>query len=181
MHRIGWVTGDEVYGGNPKLRSAPEERGVSYVLAVACTAEVATKAGMFRAAPAAELPKHTWQKLSDGRGTKGHRFYLWAVIDLAEAAPGHRQLLIQRNRTTGELAYYRRHSARPVPLSTPGRIANSRWRVEATLQAEKRLAGLDEYRVRCYPSAGSPLRCRPTPSSPLLTPTNTHTGQDPTT
>jgi hypothetical protein len=21
-HRIGWVTGDEVYGGNPKLRAA---------------------------------------------------------------------------------------------------------------------------------------------------------------
>ena len=27
-HRVGWVAGDEVYGGNPKLRSALEERGV---------------------------------------------------------------------------------------------------------------------------------------------------------
>lgn len=25
-HRVGWVAGDEVYGGNPKLRSALEER-----------------------------------------------------------------------------------------------------------------------------------------------------------
>lgn len=26
-HHVGWVAGDEVYGGNPKLRSALEERG----------------------------------------------------------------------------------------------------------------------------------------------------------
>lgn len=38
-HRVGWVAGDEVYGGNPKLRSALEERGVGYVLAVACSHE----------------------------------------------------------------------------------------------------------------------------------------------
>jgi hypothetical protein len=27
-HRAGWVAADEVYGGNPKLRSALEERQV---------------------------------------------------------------------------------------------------------------------------------------------------------
>lgn len=36
-HRVGWVAGDEVYGGNPRLRAALEERGVGYVLAVACS------------------------------------------------------------------------------------------------------------------------------------------------
>ncbi len=34
-HRVDWVTGDEVYGSNPKPRSALEERGMGYVLAVA--------------------------------------------------------------------------------------------------------------------------------------------------
>lgn len=48
-HHVGWVTGDEVYGGNPKLRTALEERGIGYVLAVACSSEVATGAGTFRA------------------------------------------------------------------------------------------------------------------------------------
>jgi hypothetical protein len=43
------VTGDEVYGGNSKLRMALEERGIGYVLAVAWSAEVATGAGTFRA------------------------------------------------------------------------------------------------------------------------------------
>lgn len=32
----------------------------------------------------------------------------WAVIDLTDPRPGSRQLLIRRNRSTGELAYYRR-------------------------------------------------------------------------
>lgn len=35
-----WVTGDEVYGQDPQLRSALEARGVGYVLAVACTTRV---------------------------------------------------------------------------------------------------------------------------------------------
>ncbi|GAA2924252.1 hypothetical protein GCM10010518_08880 [Kitasatospora cinereorecta] len=52
-HRIGWVTGDEVYGGNPKLRVALGKRGPGHVLAVASSAEVATGAGTLRAdAPA---------------------------------------------------------------------------------------------------------------------------------
>lgn len=47
-HRVGRVNGDEVYGGNPKLRAALEEREIGYVLAVACSAEVPTGAGIFR-------------------------------------------------------------------------------------------------------------------------------------
>ncbi|MBT2444570.1 IS701 family transposase [Streptomyces sp. ISL-36] len=152
-HHVGWVTGDEVYGGNPKLRTALEERGIGYVLAVACSAEVSTAAGKFRAdALAAKVPKRAWQKLSAGRGAKGHRFYDWAVIDLTEAAPGKRQLLVRRNRTTGELAYYRCHSAELVPVSVLVKAAGSRWRVEETFQTEKGLAGLDEHQVRRYSS-----------------------------
>ncbi|MET8957810.1 IS701 family transposase [Streptomyces sp. NPDC004393] len=152
-HRVGWVTGDEVYGGNPKLRSALEERGVGYVLAVACSHEVAASAGKFRAdALAAKVPKRAWQKLSAGAGAKGHRFYDWAVVDLAEPRSGSHQLLVRRNRTTGELAYYRCWSPAPVPLATLVRVAGSRWRVEETFQSGKGLAGLDEHQVRRFTS-----------------------------
>lgn len=48
-HPVDWVTGDEVYGGNPRLRIALEERGVGFVLAVASSAGVITGAGKFRA------------------------------------------------------------------------------------------------------------------------------------
>jgi SRSO17 transposase len=152
-HRASWVAGDEVYGGNPRLRAALEERGCGYVLAVARTHEVPTQAGKFRAeALAKEVPKRAWQKLSAGAGAKGHRFYDWAVIDLAHPGPGVHQLLIRRNRSTGELAFYRCYSPAPVPLSTLVRVAGSRWRVEETFQSGKGLAGLDEHQVRRFGS-----------------------------
>lgn len=47
-HHVGWVAGDEVYGGNPKLRAALEGRGIGYVLAVACSAEVTAGTRRFR-------------------------------------------------------------------------------------------------------------------------------------
>lgn len=57
-HRADWVAGDEVYGGNPKLRFALQKRGVACVLAMACSHEVTTAAGKFRAdALAAMVPK----------------------------------------------------------------------------------------------------------------------------
>lgn len=89
------------------------------------------------------MPKRDWPKLpagaGAGAGAKGHRFYDWAVIDLTDAGPGSRQLLIRRNRSTGELAYYRRYSPEPVPLTTLVRVAGS-------------LAALDEHQVRRYAS-----------------------------
>jgi SRSO17 transposase len=71
-HHASWVAGDEVYGGNPKLRTALEERGTGYVLAVACSHEVTTGAGKFRAdILAKKMPKRAWQKISAGPGPRG--------------------------------------------------------------------------------------------------------------
>jgi hypothetical protein len=71
-HHVGWVTGDEVYGGNPRLRAALEERGSGYVLAVACSAEVPTGAGKFRAdALVQKVPRRAWPKLSAGARREG--------------------------------------------------------------------------------------------------------------
>lgn len=73
----------------------------------------------------------------------------WAAVDLIPAhSAGTRQLLIRRNRTTGEVAYYRCFSPRPVPLPALVRVAGTRWRTEETVQAGKGLAGLDEHQVR---------------------------------
>jgi len=43
------VAGDEVYGGDPKLRESLEDRGIGYVLAVACGHNVRTHVGKIRA------------------------------------------------------------------------------------------------------------------------------------
>ncbi|MGA5318755.1 IS701 family transposase [Streptomyces pseudogriseolus] len=152
-HRATWVTGYEVYGGNPKLRTTLEERATGYVLAVACSHEVTTGAGKRRADTLVKkLPERAWQRLSAGAGAKGHPSYDWAVIDLTDPRPTAHQLLIRRNRSTSELAYYRCFSPAPVPLATLVRVAGSRWRVEEFFQAGKGLAALDQHRVRRYPS-----------------------------
>jgi hypothetical protein len=78
-----WVTGDEVYGADPRLRAELEGRGIGYVLAIGCDRRVTTGAGTFRPDElAARLPKHVWQRLSAGTGAQGHRFYDWALVDI---------------------------------------------------------------------------------------------------
>jgi SRSO17 transposase len=148
-----WVAGDEVYGGNPHLRTALEGREVGYVLAVACDHQITTRGGKFRAdALVKKLPKRAWQKFSVGAGAKGHRFYDWALADIADDRPGHRHLLVRRNRSTGELAFYRCYSPTRVPLSTLVKVAGRRWTIEETFQSGKGLAGLDEHQVRRWTS-----------------------------
>jgi hypothetical protein len=61
-------------------------------------------------------------------------------------------LLIRRNNTTGELAYYRCCAPAPVSLATLVRVAGRRWTVEESFQAGKGLAGLDQYQVRRWNS-----------------------------
>ncbi|MFJ4649353.1 IS701 family transposase [Streptomyces bobili] len=146
-----WVAGDEVYGDNPHLRSALEARPIGYVLAVSSTHQVTTPAGKFQArALVPRIPRRAWQRLSAGAGAKGERYYDWAQLDITrpEERPGHWWLLIRRNRRSGELAFYRCFSPRPVPVSELARVAGRRWTVEETFQASKGLAGLDEHQVR---------------------------------
>ncbi|CAM5554453.1 Transposase IS701-like DDE domain-containing protein OS=Kitasatospora aureofaciens OX=1894 GN=GCM10010502_65680 PE=4 SV=1 [Kitasatospora aureofaciens] len=150
-----WVTGDEVYGGDPRLSAELERRQIGYVLAVSRKRAIATRAGVFRAGVLAHgLPKRAWQRLSAGAGAKGHRMYDWAQVDIDSqpSSTGHRWLLIRRNRRTGELAFYRGYSPRPVALTMLVEVAGRRWTVEEAFQAAKGLAGLDEHQVRRWTS-----------------------------
>jgi len=151
-----WVAADEVYGGNPTLRGDLEKRQIGYVLAVACDHRVATATGTYRADElVTRLPKRAWQRLSAGKGAKGHRFYDWAWISLAsgdDEPAGHRWLLIRRNRRTGELAYYRCYAPEKVPLATLVRVAGRRWTVEESFQTSKGQTGLDEHQCRTWTS-----------------------------
>lgn len=148
-----WVAGDEVYGANTALREALERRGIGYVLAVACDHRAPTGIGPVRCdALAAMLPKRAWQRMSAGGGAKGQRYYDWAVTDLPVQRPGTYQVLMRRNRRTGELAFYRCFAPGAVPLRTLVRVAGRRWAVEETFQAAKGLTGLDEHQVRRWTS-----------------------------
>ncbi|MEV8629092.1 IS701 family transposase [Streptomyces sp. NPDC051079] len=150
-----WVAGDEVYGDNPHLRTALEHRRTGYVLAVSSTHPVITPAGKFQAKTlAARIPKRAWQRLSTGAGAKGERYYDWAQIDIHGPIGrlGEWCLLVRRNRRTGELAFYRCFSPRPVPMSELVRVAGRRWTIEETFQAGKGLTGLDEHQIRRWTS-----------------------------
>lgn len=77
-------------------------------------------------------PGGAWQRLPAGSGAKGPRIYDWALIDIDEHGdePRHRWLMVRRNPTTGELAYYRCYSPEPVPLSMLVKVAGRWWTVE---------------------------------------------------
>jgi SRSO17 transposase len=151
---FSWVAGDEVYGGNPKLRARLQEHGIPYVMATACSDIVPTAAGGMRADEAAGLvPKDGWQRLSCADGSKGPRLYDWALIATAEG-PGH-HLLVRRSLQPGEkgqleLAFFRCWSPRPVTLPELAAVAGARWGIEDCFAEAKGEAGLDHYQVRRY-------------------------------
>jgi hypothetical protein len=119
-HTAGWVTGDEVYGGNQALLSVIAMHGTGYVMAVSCRTEVHTPGGKFRVdLLMRKVPRRGWQQLSAGAGAKGPRRYDWAAVDLIPThSAGTCQLLIRRNRTTGLLPLFQpaaSSAARPGP------------------------------------------------------------------
>ncbi|MDQ2876948.1 MAG: IS701 family transposase [Actinomycetota bacterium] len=150
---FSWVAGDEVYGGNPKLRAWLEEQQIAHVMAVKCSEMITVPAGARRADELAALvPKAAWQRLSCADGSKGPRLYDWALIEAAGA--GH-HLLARRSLHPGEkgqleLAFFRCWSPRPVTLAELVAVAGARWGVEDCFAEAKNETGLDHYQVRKY-------------------------------
>lgn len=157
-----WVTGDEVYGGDRRLRMLLEQRGQPFVLTVRSneplfyfglqgTAEPRAKA------IAASLPAEAWHVLSAGDGSKGPREYRWAWTDLARLGwRGWRHTLLVRERLTPnargefERAYYVVFAPAAATLEEVVRVAGTRWAIEQSFETAKQEVGLDEYEVRKY-------------------------------
>lgn len=151
-----WVAGDEVYGADPRLRATVRDLGLGYVLQVAANRRVPTRAGAIRVdVLAAMIPPRAWQTWSAGTGSKGHRNYSWAWVELqpeTDDRTGRHHLLIRRNDVTGELAYHRCYTPGRASLATLVKIAGQRWRIEESFQAAKGLVGLDQHQVRRWTS-----------------------------
>jgi SRSO17 transposase len=153
----GWVTADEVYGGDGRLRAWLEERGLSYVLAVKATQPLWAPSQRGPAElPARELvarlPTQGWRRLSAGDGGKGPRVYDWARVALLRPGwPGREfWLLVRRRLSDGELAYYACSGPARTTLAGLVRVAGARWAVEESFQTAKGEVGLDHYEVRRY-------------------------------
>lgn len=159
-----WVTGDEVDGGDRRLRMWLEQRGQPFVLGVKCTESLAYPPDPAGRLPrwqphadeiAATLPAEAWHVLSAGDGAKGSRTYRWAWTDLLRlGGPGWRHALLVRERLTPnapgayERAYYVVFAPRAATLQDVARVAGTRWAIEQGFEAAKQEVGLDEYEVR---------------------------------
>ncbi len=147
-----WVAGDEAYGGDPRLAARLRLLRLGYVFAVACSHQVSTGIGAYRVdVLAAGLPAAAWQRVSAGRGAKGHRYYDWSLVALPshrDEHGGHHWLLIRRNRRTRELAFYRCWSPEPAALGVLVAVAGRRWKIEEAFQAAKTGLGLDQHQNR---------------------------------
>jgi SRSO17 transposase len=154
----GWLTADEIYGQDKRLRVWCEQHGLPYVLATRSNDTVATVDWRQRRVRAliAELPESAWAQCSAGAGAHGLRLYDWARIELlAGFDPGWaRWVLARRSIPTdgeqAELAFYVCAGPTETTLEQLIAVAGGRWRIEECFQAAKNEAGLASYQVRDY-------------------------------
>jgi SRSO17 transposase len=132
-----WVTADEVYGGDARLRAFLEQQDLAYVLAVKATQPLWAHGEQGPAeVPAWELvaglPVRAWRRLSAGDGAKGPRVYDWARVALTRPGwPGRGFWLLARRRLSdGELAFYACFGPARTTLADLVRVAGTRWAVE---------------------------------------------------
>jgi SRSO17 transposase len=152
----GWVAGDEVYGGDRRLRVWLEERGVAHVLAVKRSEPLWAAAARGPAQVKAEdlaaaVPAGAWRRLSAGEGAKGPRLYDWtrvAIRPLADPTRGYWLLARRSVADPTDLAYYVCFGAAATALADLVRVAGARWAIEECVEAAKGAVGLDQYEVR---------------------------------
>ncbi len=155
----GWLTADEIYGQDKRLRVWCEQHGLPYVLATRSNDTVATVDWRQRRVRAlvGELPESAWQRCPAGAGAHGLRLYDWARLELlAGFDPSWaRWVLARRSIPTDpgedpELAYYICAGPVQTTLAQLVTVAGGRWRIEECFQAAKNQTGLASYQVRDY-------------------------------
>jgi SRSO17 transposase len=149
-----WVTGDEVYGGDRRLRLWLEERHVPHVLAIKSTESLWTRTAWRQVAAktlAAGIGADEWQPLSAGEGAKGPRVYDWARVAIRALPESDWDywLLVRRSLADPtDLAYYVCFGPAETPLPELARVAGTRWAIEEGFESAKGEVGLDHYEVR---------------------------------
>jgi hypothetical protein len=130
-----------------------EDRGQGYVLRVSSTfgLTLARGATMTCAQAVTRLlaSARRWEVRSAGHGSKGQRWYAWAL--LAAASPRH-HLLIRRHLGSGELAFHYSFvpEGQQVSMARLIRAAGLRWPVEEDFAFGKGCFGLDQSQVRLH-------------------------------
>lgn len=151
---VAWVTADEVYGSDRRLRLWLEEQQQAYVMAVSTAEPIWTNLEMHKVEElVATVPEAAWARLSCGEGSKGPREYDWAraKFNCPHAPKWERWLLVRRSLTDQtDRAYYVAFAPRGTTLEEMVSVAGTRWTIETSFETAKGEVGLDHYEVRSW-------------------------------
>lgn len=155
-----WITGDEVYGRDRRLRMWLEQHDQFFALAVA------TNEPLWYILPdgkgprevradkiSASLPSEAWQRLSCGAGTKGPRIYDWALTPLTRLGwptRGHWLVVRRSLNKPEEIAHYVVFGPKNAELAELVEVVGQRWQIEESFEIAKGEFGLDQYEVRSW-------------------------------
>jgi SRSO17 transposase len=150
---FAWVATDTVYGVG-KVEMLLRRAGKGYVLGAHATDRFNSWIDKPEVAPGA------WKRLSAGDGTKGPRLYDWAYLELAdlEAAEYNeeltglwtRGLLIRRNLSDQDLAFFSTWCPAGTPIEELVRVEGRRWAIEDAFETAKTELGLTHNETRSW-------------------------------
>ena len=161
---FAWVAGDSVYGVGA-LETQLRRAGKGHVLGVSADSQFNSWIGKpavagTAAAIAQGLDASAWQRLSAGEGTKGARLHDWAYLELADldadeysrgaAGVWTRGLLIRRNVSDGERAYFATWCPAGTGIETLVAVEGQRWSIEDAFETAKTELGLDHNETRSW-------------------------------
>jgi SRSO17 transposase len=161
---FSWVAADAVYGVGG-IEGALRRAGKGYVLGVKSDHHFGSWAGKPAVAGNADeiarsLEPTSWQRLSAGDGTKGARLHDWAYCELADLDAAEydedrsglwtRGLLIRRNISDGDLAFFSTWCPAGTAIQALVSIEGHRWAIEDSFEAAKNELGLDHNETRSW-------------------------------
>lgn len=155
---FSWVAADAVYGVGD-IEQALRRACKGYVLGVKSDHFVGSWAGKAEEI-AKDLEPSAWERLSAGEGTKGARLHDWAYCELAdldadeydEAKLGvwTRGLLIRRNISDGDLAFFTTWCPAGTSIQALAAVEGHRWAIEDSFETTKNELGLDHNETRSW-------------------------------
>lgn len=161
---FSWVAADAVYGVGD-VEQALRRACKGYVLGVKSDhffgswSRIPAVGGKAREI-AQDLEPDEWQRLSAGEGTKGPRLHDWAYLELADLDAEEydetksglwtRGLLIRRNISDGELAFFTTWCPAGTDIQTLVAVEGHRWAIEDSFETTKNELGLDHNESRSW-------------------------------
>ena len=159
-----WVAADSIYGVGA-IEMMLRRAGRGYVLGVKGDSQFNSWVGKPAVAGTAEviardLPPSAWRRASAGAGTKGARLFDWAYLELADLTAAElggtvpelwtRGLLVRRNLSDGDLAYFTTWCPAGTTAETLVEVEGRRWAIEDGFETAKNELGLDHNETRSW-------------------------------